>query len=143
VRLKKVLEMRGADGGPWRSLCGLPALWVGLLYDQESLDAACDLVKDWTMEDHNYLRAEVPRRALATSFRDSSVLELARQIVTLAENGLRRRNCVDSSFVDETSFLKPLKEIVESGKTPADLQLAKFHGEWGGNVDPLFSEYAY
>jgi glutamate--cysteine ligase len=143
VRLKKFLEMRGADGGPWRSLCGLPALWVGLLYDQESLDAAWDLVKDWTMEDHNYLRAEVPRRALATSFRDSSVLELARQIVTLAENGLRRRNRVDSSFVDETSFLKPLKEIVESGKTPADLQLAKFHGEWGGNVDPLFSEYAY
>lgn len=143
VRLKKFIEMRGADGGPWRSLCGLPALWVGLLYDQETLDAAWDMVKDWTMEEHDYLRAEVPRQALATPFRDSNVQELARRMVELAEQGLRNRKRLDSSFLDETPFLASLKHIVETGKTPADEQLVQFHGEWGGKIDPLFETYAY
>ncbi|WP_282607540.1 glutamate--cysteine ligase [Pelagibius sp. Alg239-R121] len=143
VRLKKFIEMRGADGGPWRSLCGLPALWVGLLYDQETLDAAWDMVKNWTMEDHDYLRAEVPRQALATPFQNSSVREVAQQMVALAEQGLRHRNRLDSSLLDETHFVAPLKKVAESGKTPADEQLEQFHGEWGGRIDPLFEQYAY
>lgn len=143
VRLKKYLEMRGADGGPWRRLCALPALWVGLLYDSEALDAAWDLVKGWTAEERAHLRAEVPRHALRTTFRDRTVREVALEVLAIARGGLARRARNDNWGDDETHFLDTLTAIAESGETPADELLAKFHGPWGGSVDPVFREYAY
>ncbi len=143
VRLKTFLEMRGADAGPWKSLCALPALWVGLLYDQASLDAAWDLVRDWTLDEHTYLRAEVPRRALQTPFRKGRVGDLAREFLALAEAGLARRARLDAKGQDETHYLAPLREIVESGRTPAEDKLALFEGEWGGRLEPLFRDCAY
>ncbi|MGY0776492.1 glutamate--cysteine ligase [Azospirillum argentinense] len=143
VRLKKYLEMRGADGGPWRRLCALPALWVGLLYDSQALDAAWDLVKGWTTEERAHLRAEVPRHALRTPFRGRTVREVALEVLEIARGGLARRARNDNWGDDEAHFLNTLLDIAESGQTPADELLAKFNGPWGGSVDPVFKEYAY
>jgi glutamate--cysteine ligase len=143
VRLKRFLEMRGADGGPWRSLCALPALWVGVLYHQEPLDAAWDWVRDWTLEEHAYLRAAVPRHGLRTPFRGGTVQDLAKRMLTLAEVGLQRRSEEDWAGQDERQFLTALRGIVESGRTPAEELLALYHGRWRGSVDPVFREFAY
>lgn len=143
VRLKKFIEMRGADGGPWRRLCALPALWTGLLYDQSALDAAWDLVKDWTPAEHEYLRLEVPKQALKTPFRNGTLQEVARATLEISSAGLRRRNRLDAVGTDETGFLGTLYEIVDSGRTAAEEKLEKFHGVWDGNVDSVFKDYAY
>jgi glutamate--cysteine ligase len=143
VRLKTFLEMRGADGGPWKSLCALPAFWVGLLYDKDSLDAAWDLVKDWRLEDHAYLRRQAPRQALKTEFRGATLQDVARQAVTIAEAGLRRRACQDDLGQDEVHFLNPVKQIVETGRAPAEDLLEAFQGRWGGRIEPLYREGSY
>ncbi len=143
VRLKRFLEMRGADGGPWRYLCALPAFWVGLLYDESALGAAWDLVKDWTAEEHAALRAEVPRRALGTPFRASTVGEVAREVLAIAEAGLKRRAVTGESGRDEALYLDSLMEIAASGRCSAQEKLDAFHGRWAGSVDPLFVEEAY
>jgi glutamate--cysteine ligase len=143
VRLKRYLEMRGADGGPWDRLCALPALWVGLLYDQQSLDAAWDMVKDWTTAEMAALRADVPRHALKTNFRGKPLQALARQVVRIASEGLTRRRRLDRMGGDESHFLNTLLRIADSGITPAEEKLALFKGRWGGSVDPVFAEFAY
>ncbi len=143
VRLKKYLEMRGADGGPWRRLCALPALWTGLLYDDGALAAAWELVKDWTIEERERLRAEVPRLGLKASVRGRSVRDLALEVLELSAAGLRARRRFNDSGRDESIFLDTLKAIAESGRTPAEEMLEAYHGRWRGNVDPIFREYAY
>jgi glutamate--cysteine ligase len=142
VRLKRFLEMRGADSGPWRNLCALPALWAGLLYDQSSLNAAYDLVKDWTAGERQQLRNDVPRLALRTPFRKGSVRDVARQVLDIASAGLKARGHTNL-FDDETTFLKPLREFVDKGQSPADELLARYHGRWGGDVRPVFTESAF
>jgi glutamate--cysteine ligase len=143
VRLKKFLEMRGADGGPWKRICALPAFWVGLLYDQSALDAAWDLVKDWTQEERDALLAAVPKQGLKAPFRNGTVLDVARRAVAIAESGLKARAKDNGLGQDETAFLDTLLEIAQSGITPAEEMLAKFHNAWGGNIDPVFQEYAF
>jgi glutamate--cysteine ligase len=144
VRLKRYLEMRGADSGRWRRLCALPALWVGLLYDSVALDAASDLVKDWSVEEMLALRADVPRLALQAPFRGREVRDVAREMVTIAHAGLKRRRRLDrAGEADESHFTNALAEFVESGRCPAQEKLDKFHGAWGGKIDPLFTEYAF
>jgi len=143
VRLKQYLEMRGADGGPWNRLCALPALWVGLLYDDEALDAAWDLVKDFTMEERHALRDGVPRQALKLPFRGGTVRDLAAETLKIATHGLKRRARLNRNGADESIFLEPMIEIVEANQTPAERKLELFHGPWGGSVDPVFREFAY
>ena len=143
VRLKRFLEMRGADGGPWRRLCALPALWTGLMYDRESLDAARDLVRGWSQQDHLQLRVDVPRRALDAEINGRRVGEIAGEMLALARAGLARRSRLDSAGKDETGFLDALYEIAESGRTPAESKLEQFHGAWAGDIDHIFREYAY
>jgi glutamate--cysteine ligase len=143
VRLKRFLEMRGADGGPWRSLCALPALWVGVLYHDAALDAAWDWVKDWTLQEHEYLRAEVPRRGLHTPFRGGTVQDLAGEMLALAEIGLQHRAEEDWAAQDERQFLTPLRGIVESGRTPAEVLLECYNRRWKASVDPVFHEFSY
>ena len=143
VRLKKFLEMRGADGGPWRRLCALPAYWVGMLYDDDALAAADDLIRDWTSEERAHLRAEVPRHALQTPFRDKTVREIAIETLKIAEQGLQNRTRIDGFGESEAHFLSTLWTIAETGQTPAQELLEKYHGDWDGSVDPVFTEYAY
>jgi glutamate--cysteine ligase len=143
VRLKKYLEMRGADGGPWNRLCALPAFWVGLLYDDAALDAARDLVKDISMAERHALRDGVPKHALKLPFRGASVRELALEALKISAAGLQRRARSNRNGADESIFLTPLIDFAESNETPAERKLALFHGPWGGSVDPVFAEYAY
>ncbi|GAB3730469.1 glutamate--cysteine ligase [Luteimonas pelagia] len=143
VRLKKYLEMRGADGGPWNRLCALPAFWVGLLYDDAALDAAWDLVKDFTMAERHALRDGVPRHALKLPFRGGTVRDLALRALEIASAGLHRRASRNANGADESIFLTPLIDIADADETPAERKLALFRGEWGGNIDPVFREFAY
>ena len=143
VRLKRFLEMRGTDGGPWARLCALPALWVGLLYDSQALDDSWELVKDWSAEERQKLREEVPKMALGTTFRNQTVKDIALDVLCIAHAGLQRRAKCDSVGLDETHFLRPLFQIAESGITPAEELLRAYERRWQGSVDPVFQEYAY
>ncbi len=143
VRLKRYLEMRGADAGPWGRLCALPALWVGLLYDQTALDAAWDLVKGWTAEERAALRRDVPRHGLATPFRGGTLRDVAVRVVEIARAGLRARARMEYVGDDETHFLEPLAQIAESGRSLATELLEKYQGAWGGDASKVYDEYAY
>jgi glutamate--cysteine ligase len=143
VRLKKYLEMRGADGGPWERLCALPALWGGLLYDPAALTAAAALVRDWTGEEMQRLRDEVPRLGLRTPFRGGTLRDVARDVLAVARDGLRTRARADECGDNEAHFLAALSEIAETGRSPADRLLDEYAGKWHGQVDPIFVEHAY
>ncbi len=143
VRLKKYLEMRGADGGPWNRLCALPAFWTGLLYDDAALDAAWDLVKDFSMTERNALRDGVPKQALKLAFRGASVRELAIEALKIAQAGLKRRARLNKYGGDEAVFIEPLIEMALANETAAERKLALFHGPWQGRVEPVFREYMY
>ena len=143
VRLKRFMEMRGADGGPWRRLCALPALWAGLCYDSVSLDAALELTRDFTAAERNHLRDRAPIEGLATPFRAGTLGDLAREAVVIARDGLRRRAFLDARERDESMYIEQLEEIAATGVTPAETLLAHYHGRWQQSVDPVFDEYAY
>jgi len=143
VRLKTFLEMRGADGGPWRRLCALPALWVGIFYDSTGLDAAYDLVADWTAEEREVMRRDVPRLGLATPLRTRTLRDIALEMLEISREGLHRRARRSAAGEDETYFLDPLFAIAGSGRTPAEELLEDFRTRWAGQVDPVFSDHAY
>jgi len=143
VRLKTFLEMRGADSGPQPRLCALPALWVGLLYDQTSLDAAWDMVKRWTDEQREELRAEVPRKGLNARLGRHTAGALSREMLAIARHGLEARNFRDGKGDTEASYLDPIETLVAENRTPAEWLLEKYHGEWDGDIDRLFTEIAY
>jgi glutamate--cysteine ligase len=144
VRLKKYLEMRGADGGPWKRLCALPALFVGLLYDQAALDEASALVKGWTIEEMLALRRDVTKHALKAKFRNGTVNDIAAEMVAIARRGLRARQRFNRmGDADESVFLDTLQETVESGDCPAEEKLRRYETEWGRSVTPLYDIYAY
>ncbi len=143
VRLKKYLEMRGADAGPVPMLNALPALWVGLLYDDTALDAAWDVVKGWTEEERHIMRRDVPRDGLKTSIRRHSIRDIAGEILNIARYGLERRARRSVDGTDETVFLEPLDNIVETGKTQSDLLLEHYRGDWKNSVTPVFKARAY
>ena len=143
VRLKRFLEMRGADGGPWRRICALPAFWVGLLYDDAALDAAEALTKDWTYEEVLAQRNAVPAGGIAVPFRSGTLRDVAREVVAISRMGLKNRDRKNRDGYDETSFLSPLEEVVARGTTSAQEMLNAFHTRWGNSIEPVFLEYAY
>ena len=141
VRLKSFLEMRGADGGPWGRICALPAFWVGLLYDQAALDAAWNLVKDWTMEEREALRNAAPKLALDAPIPGGHTLrDIAGDVLAIARGGLSARNRLNTSGDNETGFLETLDEIVATGKVPAQRLLDKYEGEWRGDITRIYEE---
>ena len=143
VRLKRYLEMRGADSGPLPSLLALPAFWAGILYDETSLDAAWDLVKGWTAEERQKLRDEVPKAGLAATVCGRTVFEIANDTLRLAHAGLARRKRFDVAGHDETRYLEPLHDRLARGTTSAEELLEKFRGPWAGSVEPIYDEEAY
>ena len=145
ARIKKYMEMRGADGGPWRRLCALPAFWVGLMYDQGALDAAWDISKGWDHETREALRVAASEKALAAEVNGIKMHDLAREVLALSEAGLKARAKVGAGGLvpDETHFLNALKESVESGKTPADELLEHYHGDWNGDLSKIYGSYSY
>jgi glutamate--cysteine ligase len=143
VRLKRYLEMRGADGGPWRRLPSLTAYWMGLLYDDDALNSAWDMVKDWSASERQKLRDDVPQRGFKTEIRKTSLHMLAQETLRLSRRGLEKRARLDRNGRDETRFLRPLEEIVARGITPAEELLEKYFNEWNESVAPLYDQYAY
>jgi glutamate--cysteine ligase len=143
VRLKRYLEMRGADGGPWRRLPALPAYWAGLLYDDASLDAAWGLVKNWTAEQRQQFRDDVPKLGFAATVAGHSALEVAKTTLALTRQGLARRRRLDAAGNDESRYLLSIEDYVARGITPAEELLQKFNGSWQHSVEPVFKEYAY
>ncbi|MGL4279264.1 MAG: glutamate--cysteine ligase [Albidovulum sp.] len=145
ARLKKFIEMRGADGGPWRRLCALPALWVGLLYDQSALDAAWDLVKGWNTETREGLRVAASVSALDAEAGGVKMRDLAREVLKIAQGGLKARAMPGAGGMipDETHFLNALQDSVENNRTPADELLARYHGDWKGDLTRIYADYSY
>jgi glutamate--cysteine ligase len=145
VRIKRFMEMRGADGGPWRRLCALPALWVGLLYHGASLDAAWDLCRDWTAEERDQLRHDAGKYGLRAEIRGRPLAALAGDVLEIATAGLRARARPGAGgmIADETHFLNALHEIVAAGQTPADEMLARFAGAWDGDLSRIYADYSY
>ena len=143
VRLKQYLEMRGADSGPWRRLCALPALWTGVLYEKSSLDAAWDLVKDWSAAERQALRDAVPRQGLKAMIRKRTVKDVARDMLKLSRAGLERRDRQGCKGKTEASFLDVLDETVATGRTAAENLLDLYHGPWKGNIERVFRDFAY
>ncbi|HEY0233431.1 MAG TPA: glutamate--cysteine ligase [Afipia sp.] len=143
VRLKRYLEMRGADGVPWRQLPSLSAFWTGLLYNDASLDAAWDIAKRWTAEQRQAIRDDVPRLGFKTKAGNRYLYEIAKECLVLAHAGLRHRERIDHLGRDETRFLEPLDCILDKGRTPAEEMLLKFNGSWGHSVEPAYDEYAF
>jgi glutamate--cysteine ligase len=145
ARVKKYIEMRGADGGPWRRLCALPGLWVGLTYDQTALDAAWDLVKGWDTETREALRVQASVDGLQAQVGDIKMHDLAREVLNIAETGLKNRAMPGSGGLvpDETHFLNALKDSVQTGKVPADELIEVYKGEWGGDLTRIYDNYSY
>ena len=143
VRLKRYLEMRGADSGSLPNLLALPAFWAGILYDDASLDAAGDLVKPWSAEERQKLRDEVPKMGLAAMIRGRTVFEIATEVLKLARAGLARRKRLDAGGRDETRYLEVLDDRLARGTTPAQELLSKYNGAWGRSVDPIYTDEAY
>jgi glutamate--cysteine ligase len=143
VRLKRYLEMRGADSGPPANLLALSAFWVGLLYDDASLDGAWDLVRHWTAGERQQLRDVVPKEGLVAMVRGRTLLAIAHDVLKLARAGLARRKHLDAGGQDETRYLEVLEDRLARGTTPAQELLDKFHGPWGGSVDPIYTEEAF
>lgn len=143
VRLKKFLEMRGADGGPWRRICALPALWVGLLYDEAALADAKTLTDELSFDDVNRMRDAVPSRGLQAPAGKRDVLALAKDVLSISHKGLTNRGAENAQGFDENHFLAPLDEVVALGETQAERLLKQFSSNWDGDIDHIFEEYAY
>lgn len=145
ARIKKYMEMRGADGGPWRRLCALPALWVGMMYDQSALDAAWDLAKGFDAETRETLRVAASVDGLHAQVGNIKMMDLAKEVVAISEAGLKARAKVGANGLipDETHFLNALKESLESGQAPADELIARYNGDWNGDLTKIYGEYSY
>ncbi|WP_420547804.1 glutamate--cysteine ligase [Curvivirga sp.] len=143
VRLKQFIEMRGADGGPWRNICALPAFWVGLLYDGEALNEAEALIKEWSVADIAKMRDDVPMHALNATVNGRKLRDVARDVLKIAKKGLRNRNEANWSGESEEHFLSALEEVVEYGKTHAERLLDQYNGDWNGDLSKLYEEHAY
>lgn len=145
ARIKKFMEMRGADGGPWRRICALPAFWTGLVYDQSALDAAWDLVKDWDTETREALRVAASVDGLDAVVGSIKMKELAEEALAISRAGLkaRARPASGGMIPDERHFLNTLEDSLESGRTPADELLDHYHGDWNGDLSKIYAAYSY
>jgi len=145
ARIKQYMEMRGADGGPWRRICALPAFWVGLMYDQDALDAAWDICKGWDAEKREALRVAASVDGLGAVVGDTSMLELSKEVLKISEAGLkaRARPGAGGMVPDETHFLNAVQEVVETGMSPACELTAKYNGEWNGDLSKVYQDYSY
>ena len=143
VRLKQFLEMRGADTGPWDELCALPAYWVGLLYEDDALDAAWDIVKDWTDEERQKLREAVPVQGFDAMIREQSVRDIAIQTLAIARTTLNARGYMNGHGENETVFLQALDTMARNGQSNADFLIAAFKGEWAGDITRAYSDCIY
>ena len=143
VRLKQYLEMRGADSGSWANICALPAYWVGLLYCDEALAEVDDLVRDIGSDDVMAARLSVAKDGLRGKLGSHDVATLAKKTIDIASKGLRNRGIFDDGGDDESGFLQPLRKVIATQKTPAEVMLDLYHGDWAEDIDQVFTSNQY
>ncbi|MDC0474527.1 glutamate--cysteine ligase [Hyphomicrobiales bacterium] len=143
VRLKSFLEMRGADGGSFESVCALSSFWVGLLYDSESLDSSFNLIKDFNIKQLQELRIEVAKNGLHSIIEGIEIQEIAKKVLKLSREGLRNRNILNENGDSEEIFLDPLQKILSSGKSSSDDLIKKFSNNWNKNLVNMYKEYTF
>lgn len=142
VRIKRFLEMRGADAGRPDMMLAQSALWVGLLYDDAALTAAEALIRGAGWEDAVAMRAAVPVQGLNTLWRNGTLRDLARDVVAIAQDGLKARARFNQTGKTEVIYLDPLAAIAAGAPTQAEHWLARYHGAWGGDINKIFVEAA-
>ena len=143
VRLKGYLEMRGADGGPWSIICALPALWVGLLYDSEALQKAEAIANQFSHQDVVNARISAAKDGLKGQIGSQTIHKVAEKLLEIAEIGLKNRARMDKDGEDERTFLTPLKTIIDSGLTQADIVRELYHTEWDEDINKVYTYYRY
>ena len=145
ARVKQFIEMRGADGGPWRKLCALPAFWVGLMYDQNSLDSAWDICKNWDANTREEMRIAASEEGIAAKTNGLSLLDLARELIDISRAGLKNRARPGNGGLvpDECHFLNAIEEVIETGKSPACELIDKYNNEWQKDLKNVYRDYAY
>jgi glutamate--cysteine ligase len=145
ARVKQFIEMRGADGGPWRRLCALPAFWVGLMYDQDSLDSAWDICKTWDASTREEMRIAASEDGVSANVNGISMLSLAKELVDISRSGLKNRARSGNGGLvpDECHFLNSIEEVIETGKSPACDLIDKYENEWGKDLKNIYKEYSY
>jgi glutamate--cysteine ligase len=143
VRLKQYLEMRGADSGSWANICALPAYWVGLLYCDEALAEVDDLVRDIGSDDVMAARLSVAKDGLRGKLGSHDVAKFAKKTIDIASKGLRNRGIFDDGGDDESGFLQPLRKVIATQKTPAEVMLDLYHGDWAEDIDQVFTSNQY
>jgi len=143
VRLKRYLEMRGADVGPPERIVALAALMAGLYYNPEALGSAEALIEGWSAEDRQKLRDDAPLLGLAAEARGRDLRSVALDMLAISRSGLKRRARLNARGEDETILLHPLEAIADSGREPARHWIQRFEGPWGRSVDPSFDEAAF
>lgn len=143
ARIKKYMEMRGADAGRADHTAALSAFWVGLMYDGSALDAAWDMVKGWDAATRDGLRVAASERALAAEAGGVRMADLAARVLDLAAAGLAARGILDADGRDETRHLDVLRDRVARGASHADDLLAAYHGAWGGDLTRLYAAESY
>jgi glutamate--cysteine ligase len=140
VRLKRFLEMRGADAGSPAMMLAQSAFWVGLLYDDAALDAAYALVRERPWTDYIALRPLVPRSGINTPWRGGTLRDLARSAVSIAQDGLRARDRRDAAGVSEAAYLEPLADIAAGAPTQAEHWLDRYANAWANDASRIFTE---
>jgi glutamate--cysteine ligase len=143
VRLKRYLEMRGADVGPPERIVALAALMAGIFYDPEALRSAETLIQGWGSEDRQKLRDDAPVLGLAAEIRGRDLRAVALDMLAIAHGGLKRRGRLNARGEDETICLRPLQAVAESGREPAREWIKRYEGRWGRSVYPAFDEAAF
>ncbi len=145
ARVKQFIEMRGADGGPWRKLCALPAFWVGLMYDQNSLDSAWDICKNWDANTREEMRVAASEEGIAANTNGISLLDLARELIDISRAGLKNRARPGNGGLvpDECHFLNAIEEVLETGKSPACELIDKYNNEWQKDLKNVYRDCAY
>ena len=145
ARVKQFIEMRGADGGPWRKLCALPAFWVGLMYDQNSLDSAWDICKNWDANTREEMRIAASEEGIAANTNGISLLDLARELIDISRAGLKNRARPGNGGLvpDECHFLNAIEEVIETGKSPACELIDKYNNEWQKDLKNVYRDCAY
>ena len=130
--------MRGADAGNINHVCALSAFWVGLMYDDNSLDAAIELTKNISPQELVELRNIVPSKGLNSKLDKLDLYQLASEVISISKDGLTRRDNLNKDNLDESCYLKYLEDIIDAKKNPADNLIEKFKNDWNEDISKIY-----
>ena len=140
VRLKQYLEVRSMDACSWGQICGQPAFWVGLLYDEDCLNEVYSMISEWTNEDRLYLYKNSYKYGLQTPFKSGKILDIAKLLLKISHRGLKNRNFLSKDGYNETKYLEKIETSLEKGVSPADMLVGKYNKQWKQSIKLIYEE---